>query len=109
MVTVGTASGVRRGSNRATSPNADNANDGDTDPSRTPAHTNPNGEPGSGSAAASGANDPPARPTSATSTASLATCPAPPCRNDGAHSRTHACAFIPDPATTPRRTASTAT
>ena len=78
-------------------------------PSFTPAHTTPNGDSGSGSPAASGANDPPARAAPATSTASLATCPAPPCRNDGACSRTHACAFDPDSATTPRRTASTAT
>ena len=58
-VTVSTAAGTRRGTNRATSPNADNPNDGDTVPACTPAHTTPNGEPGSGAAAASGASEPP--------------------------------------------------
>ncbi len=72
-VTVGTASATSTGPNRATSPNALTAKPGETRASFTPAHTNPNGEPGSGSPAASGANDPPARPAPATSTASLAT------------------------------------
>ena len=71
-VTVGTASGLRRGSNRPTSVRAVSANPGDTVPSVTPAHTNPNGVSGSGSAAASGAR-PPDRAARATSTASFAT------------------------------------
>ena len=68
-----TISTTSTGPNRATSPNAASARLGETAACRTPAHTNPNDEPGSGPPAASGANDPPARAAPAPSTASLAT------------------------------------
>ena len=102
VVTVGLASSLRRGPSRSSSLSTAVARLGDTDPSRTPAHTMPSGESGSTSAPSGRQCD----AGGATARAIFATAAAPPWRSDGAWSRTQACGFVPSSATCPRFTAS---
>jgi len=94
LATVGTASSVRRSFIRATSRSAVRARPALTSPDTTRAHAIPSGRLSSANAPASGPphDHMPVGVAAAASWASCATCPAPPCRSDGACFRTHACA-----------------